>query len=214
MARGMSLYGEGSRSRRIHPVIYLARHGQTEFNVARRYQGQGDSPLTARGQLQARRMGERLAHLIPDFTGWRLAASPLGRARQTAEIIAETLGGRLAVELDPRLAEVSMGEWDGLTFEEVEARRPRHVEHCERHFHGPGGETFEALAGRLGDWLAEAGAQGRVIAVSHGVSGRVLRGLYTGLPRTRMLRLDAPQDALHLLDSGKVRRIPCEPVEA
>lgn len=195
-------------------MIYLARHGQTEFNVARRYQGQGDSPLTARGELQARRMGERLASIIPDLSGWRLAASPLGRTRRTAEIIAEALSGRLAIETDARLAEVSMGAWDGMTFEEVEARRPRHIEHCERHFHGPGGETFEALAGRLGDWLAEAGAEGRVIAVSHGMSGRVLRGLYGGLPRARMLRLDAPQDALHLLDGGRVRRIPCEPVEA
>ena len=196
------------------PVIYLARHGQTEFNVARRYQGQGDSPLTARGEQQARRMGERLASLLEDPAGWRLCASPLGRARRTAEIIAEALGGRLSLETDPRLAEVSMGAWDGLTFEEVEARRPRHVAHCERHFHGPGGETFETLCARLSDWLAEVGARGRVVAVSHGVSGRVLRGLYGGLPRERMLRLEAPQDAIHRLEAGVVRRIACEPVEA
>ena len=196
------------------PVIYLARHGQTEFNVARRYQGQGDSPLTARGQAQARRMGERLAALVPDLHGWRLCSSPLGRARHTAEIIADALGGVLAVETDARLAEVSMGAWDGLTFEEVEARRPRQVEHCERHFHGPGGESFEGLSARLGAWLDEVGARGQVIAVSHGVSGRVLRGLYGGLPRNRMLRLDAPQDALHLLEGGRVRRIACEPVAA
>jgi broad specificity phosphatase PhoE len=195
-------------------VIYLARHGQTEFNVARRYQGQGDSPLTARGEAQARRMGERLAGLIGDPAGWRLCASPLGRAGRTAQIIAEAFGGRLSLESDPRLAEVSMGEWDGLTFEEVEARRPRHVDHGERHFHGPGGESFEALAARLSAWLCEVGARGRVIAVSHGVSGRVLRGLYAGLPRERMLRLEAPQDAVHLLDAGRVRRIACEPVEA
>lgn len=195
-------------------MIYLARHGQTEFNVARRYQGQGDSPLTVRGQAQAQRMGERLVALVPDVRGWRLCSSPLGRARHTAEIIAEALGGALAVETDARLAEVSMGEWDGLTFEEVEARRPRHVEHCERHFHGPGGETFEDLSARLGDWLADVGSRGRVIAVSHGMSGRVLRGLYGGLPRNRMLRLDAPQDALHLLEGGRVRRIACDPVAA
>ena len=131
-------------------------------------------------------------------------ASPLGRTRHTAAIIAEALGGRLPVETDARLAEVSMGAWDGMTFEEVEARRPRHVEHCERHFHGPGGESFEALSARLADWLAETGARGRVIAISHGTSGRVLRGLYGGLPRARMLRLEAPQDALHLLNDGRV----------
>src|SRR5689334_8295809 len=74
-------------------VIYLVRHGQTEFNVARRYQGQGDSPLTLLGQMQAKRMGERLAGLVGDPTGWRIVSSPLGRAVATAKIIARALGG-------------------------------------------------------------------------------------------------------------------------
>jgi broad specificity phosphatase PhoE len=193
-------------------VIYLVRHGQTEFNVARRYQGQGDSPLTFLGQMQAKRMGERLAGLIGDPAGWRIVSSPLGRTLRTAEIIARALGGA-PLQTDPRLAEVGMGAWDGLTYEELEARRPRDVDHAERYFHGPGGETFDSFHARLRDWLDSVGPDDRLVAVSHGVSGKVLRGLYTGLPRDKMLRLDAPQDAVHRLHAGRTQRFECEPVE-
>ena len=193
-------------------MIYLVRHGQTEFNVARRYQGQGDSPLTLLGQMQAKRMGERLAALIPEPAGWRIVSSPLGRAVATAQIIARALGGAAPVSTDLRLAEVGMGDWDGLTYEELEARRPRHLEHDERHFHGPGGESFEAFRTRLRDWLESVGPDEQVIAVSHGVSGRVLRGLYTGMPKDKMLRLDAPQDVVHRLHAGRTQRFECDPV--
>lgn len=89
-------------------MIYLVRHGQTESNLARRYQGASDSPLTALGQAQARRMGQLLNRLVPDTTGWRMVASP-GRARQTADLIRQAMGGTLTPSLDPRVAEVSMG---------------------------------------------------------------------------------------------------------
>jgi len=193
-------------------MIYLLRHGQTEFNVARRYQGHSDSPLTARGRLQARRMGERLASLVGDGAGWRIVASPLGRTVSTAEIIRTTLPVAPDLELEPRLAEICMGLWDGLTYEELEARRPSALDHDERYFHGPGGESFDQFSGRLQDWLDAVGPADNVIAVSHGLAGRVLRGLYLGMPRARMLRLDGPQDAVFRLDSGRIQRIECETV--
>jgi probable phosphoglycerate mutase len=193
-------------------MIYLLRHGQTEFNVARRYQGQCDSPLTHHGQLQAKRMGERLAALIGDGAGWRIVASPLGRTVRTAEIIRTALPAAAALEVDPRLAEICMGLWDGLTYEELEARRPSALEHEERYFHGPGGETFDQFSGRLRDWLDAANPGENVIAVSHGMAGRVLRGLYLGMARDRMLRLDVPQDAIFRFHAGQIRRIECEPV--
>jgi probable phosphoglycerate mutase len=193
-------------------MIYLLRHGQTEFNVARRYQGHCDSPLTPRGQLQARRMGERLAALVGDGAGWRIMASPLGRTVSTAEIIRRALPAAPALEIDPRLAEIRMGLWDGLTHEELEARRPAALVHEELHFHGPGGESFEQFSGRLQDWLGAVGPAENVIAVSHGLAGRVLRGLYLGMTRARMLRLDVPQDAVFRLDAGRIQRIECETV--
>src|SRR5206468_11831561 len=84
------------------PVIYLVRHGQTEFNRERRIQGHVDSPLTELGVRQARAVGWLLRDLIRDPAGWRVVSSPLGRAASTAEIVAWMLGD-LPVELDDRL---------------------------------------------------------------------------------------------------------------
>lgn len=192
-------------------MIYLARHGQTEWNLARRYQGGSDSPLTELGQTQARRMGELLTRLVPDPAGWRMVASPLGRAHHTARIIAQTMGGALAPELDARLAEVSMGSWEGLSLDELEARRPMDLPYPERYFGAPGGESFEGVLARLSDWLASVDETQNIILVSHGLSGRILRGLYGGLPREMMLTLPVPQDAIYRLEKGEVVQIDCEP---
>lgn len=149
-------------------MIYLCRHGQTEFNLAGRYQGAMDSPLTALGEAQARRMGETLARLIDDPAGWRIVTSPLGRAHRTAEIIGQALGHTSGLELEPRIAEVSMGEWDGLSIEDLAARRPTDVPYAERYFGGPGGETLSVFSSRIADWLASAQCEPRLIAVSMG----------------------------------------------
>jgi probable phosphoglycerate mutase len=192
-------------------MIYLVRHGQTEFNLARRYQGGTDSPLTALGEAQARRMGELLGRLVPDFSGWRMVSSPLGRALRTAEIAAKAIGPHAPViEVDPRVAEISMGAWDGLTFEEIEAQRPPGLEHSERYFHGPGGETFDGFSARIADWLQSLRDDARTIVFTHGVTSRVLRGLFAGLSREEALALEVPQDAIYRLVNGTVERLDCE----
>ena len=190
-------------------MILLARHGETEWNQAGRYQGRLDSPLTLAGEDQARRIGAMLAklHVTPD--GWRVVSSPLGRARRTAELIQASLGGRLALTLDERLSEISLGSWDGLAHEEVESLIPDGLGRWERYFHSPDGETYEALVARLSQWLAEVREDDRLIVVSHGVSGRVLRGLYAGLSRQQMLKLDVPQDAVFRLHAGQIDRVDC-----
>src|SRR3954452_15944987 len=71
-------------------TVLLVRHGETEWNRARRYQGWLDSPLTPEGIAQARAIGRRL-RLLPEAANAAILASPLGRARHTAEIIAEAL---------------------------------------------------------------------------------------------------------------------------
>lgn len=191
-------------------TLYLVRHGQTEFNAAGRYQGRLDSPLTALGRSQARRVGALIATLVPP--GTRIVSSPLGRALATATIIAET--ARLPTpETDDRLVEISLGHWDGMTDEDIEFTHPGARAGTDRwnwHFSAPAGETYEQMAARAGDWLAQAAAStAPLVAVSHGVTGRMLRGLYAGLDRETALKQDVPQDAVFRLAGGRVQRIDC-----
>jgi broad specificity phosphatase PhoE len=99
-------------------VIFLVRHGETEWNLARRYQGWGDSPPTGRGIAQAEAVGRGL-RALPEAEGVRIVASPLGRARRTAELIQATRGDATPIRLDERLKEVSIGAWDGLDRDEI-----------------------------------------------------------------------------------------------
>ncbi|MDB5423010.1 MAG: histidine phosphatase family protein [Phenylobacterium sp.] len=196
-------------------LIYLVRHGQTEFNRERRIQGHVDSPLTGLGVRQAHAVGRLLRDLIREPAGWRIVSSPLGRARATAEIIAGLLGGP-PVELDPRLMEVSWGASDGRLRDELAAEHPETFGRTGWAFDAPtGGESYEAVSARVADWLAglppEPGR--RLIAVSHGISGRVLRGLYAGLSRDEAGRQDVPQDAVFRLMGGNIHRLDCEPVD-
>lgn len=193
-------------------MIYLLRHGETVFNAAGRYQGALDSPLTPRGQAQARALGRRLAaRLGPAPHGFRLVASPLGRTRETARLVALELGLDPArIEHDARLREVTLGTWDGLTRDEIDAGWPGALDDAgpfEWFYRGPGGESFEQAQARSADWLAEQRADRPVIAISHGAVGRVLRGLYAGLARDITVALDVPQDALFHLADGRIERI-------
>ena len=188
-------------------MIYLARHGQTEFNAAGRLQGHLDSPLTAKGRAQAQAMGRALAAKIGSAP-CRIIASPLGRTQATAQIIAwaiaETQPGAPEISLDPRLMEIGMGQWDGLTSLEIELDWPGMRDGLapgEWYFYGPGGETYAAFSSRLGAALSALSDDPtpHKIVVAHGVTSRVLRGLHVGLPWQESLQLDAPQDRLFLL---------------
>jgi broad specificity phosphatase PhoE len=190
-------------------TIFLVRHGETEWNRAGRYQGWGDSPLTERGVAQAEAMGRRLGTL-PDALGADIVASPIGRARHTAEIIAAAMARQPPTRFDDRLREISIGSWDGLDRAQIRDLAPGIFARGGRHewyFRTPDGETYEAFAGRIAAWLAEIGDE-TVIAVAHGVVTRVLRGLYAGLPRDDALRLPVPQDCIFVLAEGRIDEIP------
>jgi probable phosphoglycerate mutase len=186
-------------------TIFLVRHGETEWNRARRYQGWSDSPLTERGIAQAEAIGRRLLTL-PEASVAEIVASPTGRARRTAEIIAESLGRTTPLRFDERLREISLGSWDGLDRREIRSRLAREFEEFEWYFRTPAGESYDEFAGRIAAWLAQLG-DGPVIAVSHGVVTRVLRGLYAGLPRAEALCLPVPQDRIFRLAGGRIEEI-------
>ena len=188
-------------------TIFLVRHGETEWNRARRYQGWSDSPLTAHGIAQAKAIGRRLCAL-PGAMAAEIVASPIGRARRTAEIIAECLSRETILRFDDRLKEISIGAWDGLHRDEIAALCPGIFDHdyYEWYFRTPDGETYDEFAARVASWLADAGDV-PLIVVTHGIVTRVLRGLYARLPRGTALSLPVPQDRIFRLAGGRIEEI-------
>ena len=188
-------------------MIYLVRHGQTEFNLARRHHGQTDSPLTALGRDQARRAGAVLALRI-DPEDAVIISSSLGRALATARIIAAVAAIKKPVVIDPDLMEIGMGSAEGMTELDMLARWPER-QHNTVSLQSPDGESLLALAERLDRALRRVAkhAESSCIIVTHGVAGRVLRGLHLGLDTAQALRLDAPQDGLFRLNGTEVTRV-------
>jgi 2,3-bisphosphoglycerate-dependent phosphoglycerate mutase/probable phosphoglycerate mutase len=151
----------------VRTSIWLVRHGQTELNKARRYQGTTDSPLTAFGLQQAEALAFRLRR-IP----FKVAlVSPSTRAQLTAEAI---MADREAPILeDARWAETNHGRWEGLTYREVRARFPREaVDRFADALNGrpTGGESLAEVAQRVADgWgaLLQQHPGGRVLVATH-----------------------------------------------
>jgi broad specificity phosphatase PhoE len=164
-------------------TFVLVRHGETDWNRERRFQGHADVPLNEAGRRQAEALADALA-------GERFAAaysSPLRRALETAEIVAD----RLHIPVEPRagLMEVDVGSWSGLTTAEVEQRFPDGFRHwVETRADGwTDGETYEELGARV-IWdlrrLAERHPGESVLAVTHGGPIRSVLAAAAGLSFT------------------------------
>lgn len=190
-------------------LIYLTRHGETQYNRQNRFNGRTDSPLTELGVSEAHRQGRVLSEVLEPDSSLRIVSSPLGRAMHTAEIIRDQI--RMTgyeIETDPRLTEISFGEWEGLTMEEIQSRFPG--EWDKRHnnmwtYVVPGGESYEMVARRAADWLGEA--HGPMLVVTHGGVERILRGLYGRLPTGEIGHLPEPQDLLFMLSDGQITKL-------
>lgn len=192
-------------------TILLFRHGETHWNREKRVQGRGDSPLTLKGIEQAKAYGRTLkAVLGDDLASWRLVSSPLPRCLQTAGILCEVSGLSFAgLTRDDRLAEVSTGRWSGKLKSEMTPDDLDGTGVNAWFFRAPGGESYAQVAARLEQWLADRKHGDKLVAISHSVSGRVLRGIYAGLDPDAALAADGPQDAFFKLHDGKVERIQC-----
>jgi probable phosphoglycerate mutase len=180
----------------------LVRHGETEWNNVGRYQGAKDSPLTLRGREQAHLVGKTLDATIAAKAPLPAYVSPLGRARETAAIIAQSVP--VDIHIEPRIAEVSLGVWDGMSMYEIDAEFPGVLNGSSPHdwyFLSPNGETFEAALARISDWLEDVRLP--AIVVTHGLASRLIRGAYEQLSKQTMLQLPVPQDGFYLLKSGR-----------
>jgi broad specificity phosphatase PhoE len=180
--------------------VYLVRHGETEWNAQGRYQGKLDSRLTHRGRGQAHDVGRHLSVLLKGRSDVALHISPLGRTRETAEIIRNIVVAAPILEL--RIQEVSIGSWDGLTHTDIDAGWPGRLNGCnpyEWFFRAPDGESYEEAFARVCSWLREL--KNVTIAVSHGLARRIIRGAYLGLTREETLSLPVHQEIIwHLVD--------------
>lgn len=161
-------------------TIVLVRHGETDWNRERRFQGHADVPLNDEGRRQARELADRLA----DETYAAAYSSPLRRAIETAQILAS----QLRFEVEPRdgLKEVDVGSWSGLTTTEVESRFPEGFRRWSRDWSGgwTDGETYDELGRRVvADLLAIAKRHPseRVLAVTHGGAIRAVLAAIAGL---------------------------------
>ncbi len=164
--------------------IILARHAETVFNAAARMQGHmAHTPLTRTGIAQAEAMGAALAHALGPAPDRDLWVSPSGRTQQTAAIVGEHLDRPFFDwRADARLLEIDVGDWEGRYYADIVAETGPIVDAGAGLFAvpPPNGEWFPAIAERLADWLAGLDPGRPVLAISHGITARVLRGLLVG----------------------------------
>ncbi len=189
---------------------YIARHGETVFNAARRLQGDAPhTPLTRAGFAQADEMGRALR----DALGPRLAltltlwSSPAGRALQTMAIIAEHLGlDWHETRTDARLTEIGMGSWGGRYYDDVVGEVGPVIDARGLLKPAADGESYKAIAERVSAWLADtADDPGDRLIVMHGISSRVLRGVMTGAPVDRCgapVLPGNPQGSVTMIERG------------
>jgi probable phosphoglycerate mutase len=194
------------------PLIYYARHGQTEWNVEGRLQGQRDSRLTPAGQAQAARCGEILRDLLGRearaASTFDYVASPLGRARDSMERLRVKLGlPPDGYRTDARLAELAFGQWEGLAFSQLQVTDPDAIAARERdkwNFVPPGGESYADLAARVATWRDSVTRDS--IVVAHGGTARALFALSGAANTDAAPLLDVDQGVVYRLAPGPLAR--------
>jgi probable phosphoglycerate mutase len=190
-------------------TLYFARHGQTQANLQKRFSGNKDTPLTPLGLEQAAQVGHILKRELGDASGYQFISSPLARAVMTMKIARQVMG--LPAEgfaTDNRLKEIDLGVWDQLTDQEARALSPVLFEqrgNDKWHVRVPGGENYAEVAARITDWLRELKTD--TIAISHGATTRILRGLLAGLDWRAMSSLDEPQGVVFRVTGSEVTRL-------
>ncbi len=184
--------------------VYLARHGQTAYNLERRFQGHLPVPLDHTGRAQAANLAERASAGASGIPFRALWCSPLLRARETADIVAERIG--LEPREEPRLMETDAGDWTDRLFTDVQAEDPDGFAgfiEGRPDFGFPGGESFAQQGVRVASALADVErGDPPALVVCHGVVIRI--ALFQRAGHRVALAERVPNAAL----------IPLDPVEA
>ena len=193
-------------------ALYYIRHGETDWNLAGRLQGWHDPALNAVGRRQAASCADILRDLLArdghSPTDYGYVASPLQRARQTAEIMRAALGlVPNDYQVDSRLREIGFGEWEGLTFREVRARAPQALAARERDkwsFMPPGGESYAQVALRMREWYDALDAN--TVVIAHGGTARALIGVLGIAPPAQAPSIDIGQGVVYRFADGSMSR--------
>ena len=194
------------------PVLYFVRHGETDFNVEQRLQGRYETHLNDRGRRQAQECSGVLRDLLTrdgrEPADYAYVSSPLARARETMELLRRALGlDPTTYNVDPRLAEIAYGTWEGFTLQEIEARDPGVLARRERDkwdFVAPGGESYRQVAARVAAWYATV-TRDTVIA-AHGGVARALMANFHILPAEAATHADIVHGAVYVFAGGSVAR--------
>lgn len=184
-----------------HP-FYMIRHGETDWNLEGRFQGQTDIPLNFKGRQQAAYNGRKLKGIIGNPSDWQFVASPMGRTRNTMEI------ARLQMELEPkeydtdeRLIEITFGDWEKSTLAELASKNQFDIQRRQLNkwnFTPPGGESYASGSVRAEPFFAELAAPS--IIVTHGGIIRAVRHLIEGMDGNEAATLSIPQDKIYHYD--------------
>jgi len=189
---------------------FIARHGETVFNAARRLQGDAPhTPLTRTGFAQADEMGAALADHLGPQPALTLWSSSAGRALQTLAIMTEHLGlDWHEARVDDRLVEIGMGSWGGRYYADVIGQAGPLVDPTSGLLRpAPDGEIYPQIAARVSGWLAQTNDDpGDRLVIMHGISSRVLRGVMTGADNEARfgapVRDGLPQGSLVMIERG------------
>jgi probable phosphoglycerate mutase len=194
------------------PVLYYVRHGLTAWNAESRLQGRHDVPLIAQGRSQAARSGNILNDLFerdgraPADLGY--VSSPLVRASATMEVVRQTLGLPAdGYAVDERLAEISFGDWEGLTYDDVLKRDPDIVstrEHNKWTFRPPGGETYVEVAERAGAWYVSLDKD--TVVTAHGGTARALVAYLGVAPPEKAVHYSIDQGVVYVFEGRRLAR--------
>ncbi len=172
------------------------RHGETEWNLAGRWQGHLDSPLTTKGIDQAKHLNTILQ--AQDLDGFTARISPQGRAVHTAAL---ALGGVIGhMHTDPDLAEITIGDWTGWTRAAIHEHTGPVPEFAHYDL-APGGEGYAGLRQRCVRFLENL--NGPAVVVTHGMTSRMLRMVALDMPTSDIAKLPGGQGVIFKISDGK-----------